>query len=282
CSRCHKQCMPRPPASNAPLPARMIKITDASGAHPMANLVDFHVRKDYICLSHCWGAVRPDCITTKETYQRNTAEIPWSSLPQTFKDAIIVTKLLGKEFLWIDSICIVQGDEHDWMAEASKMCTVYENSFLTLMATKAGDAHGGLLPKDHNVFPLLRRAWVFQERCLSLRVAHFTAEGVVYECYGRGLWSAPRNAAEFVQVWNGIVKVYSGLDLTFHSDKLPALAGLAKQLSSRSKSSGYHPGRFLAGVWENTFAEGLIWSGTNKPPGPGPLTWGAPTWSWAS
>jgi len=53
CSRCHEQCVPRPLSSDTALPARMIKISDNGGDHPAVNLVEFRVREDYICPSHC-------------------------------------------------------------------------------------------------------------------------------------------------------------------------------------------------------------------------------------
>ncbi|KAK1749578.1 heterokaryon incompatibility protein-domain-containing protein [Echria macrotheca] len=339
CARRHKECIPRPIPHDAPLPARMLRITDSGGAHPSVQLVEFPTREDYICLSHCWGQVRPECITTQASYSRNKAGIPWRTIPRTFQDAITITHLLGKQYLWIDSMCIIQGDEADWRSEASKMCSIYENAALTLMATRAANAHDGLLPPPlalftHEIptpglpgrlvlaqqthehlervparpqsyhgtrFPLLHRAWVFQERCLSLRVAHFTAEGVVYECpggfepgipgkeyesfnppplkLGRGLWTAPRNRAEFAGLWNQLVEMYSGLELTFGKDSLPAMAGLAKQMAVKSRERGYDPGRYLAGLWEDTFADSLIWGGrTRVYRGKG---WIAPSWSWA-
>lgn len=106
---------------NPPLPTRVIKITDSlvSGGHPTVRLVESKgVNADYICLSHCWGSLRPSCLTTRETYNRNMVEIPWDSLPLTFQQAIIITRLLGKDFIWIDSICIIQNDEVNWRAEA--------------------------------------------------------------------------------------------------------------------------------------------------------------------
>jgi hypothetical protein len=50
--------------------------------------------------------------------------IPLSSLPKTFLDAIVVTKALGLRYLWIDSLCIIQDDEDDWLAESKTMGTL--------------------------------------------------------------------------------------------------------------------------------------------------------------
>ncbi|KAK0721027.1 heterokaryon incompatibility protein-domain-containing protein, partial [Lasiosphaeris hirsuta] len=351
CSEAHAMC--KSGAAPEPLmPTRVVRITDTGGPRPAVRLVASNgARGEYVCLSHCWGGLRPACITTRDTYQRNTAEIPWSSLPQTFRDAVSVTRLLGKEFLWIDSLCIIQGDDADWRAEAARMCAVYENSFLTLMATKARDGRDGLLRAEspaaaeiHDaslpglVFlreqshfpslgwgdmragggarpeanPLLGRAWAFQERCLSLRAAHFTANGVLYECpegqvcdwsHGRGMAGNLKHsrgsparaglagAREFAAEWARITSAYSGLKLTNDRDRLPALAGMARQLASCGTSNGYRPGRYLAGLWEDTFDRDVMWTPGSvcdssegdmiQVPAAGP-EYIAPTWSWAS
>lgn len=97
----------------------------------------------YVALSHCWGDSRPPCLTTRSTKERNMREITWLSLPNTFRDAIEVTRELNIQFLWIDSLCIVQDDDDDWRQESSKMASVYQNSYLTICATASqSDAIG--------------------------------------------------------------------------------------------------------------------------------------------
>ncbi|KAF4634889.1 hypothetical protein G7Y89_g3210 [Cudoniella acicularis] len=334
CLAGHDQC--KPPVENPPLPTRVIQITDSDSDFPITKLVETEGRHgEYVCLSHCWGQIRPNCLTTRETYGRNTSEIPKSSLPQTFQDAVILTKLLGKEFIWIDSICIIQEDEADWRRESAKMCSIYENSFLTIMATKARDGRGGLLnssppfivgeipgaltagqlffreqavgglrwdgPKldtesAFDLYPLLRRAWVLQERYLSPRAIHFTSHGLYYECLAgsqsdwfmgvdshnskspRGSSAPPASAPDFAKKWADIVTSYSRLDMTFERDKLPALAGIARRLASNTISETY-PGHYLAGLWEGTFSSELMWKSDDHVRS---SEWVAPSWSWAS
>ena len=48
------------------------------------------------------------------------------------------------EYIWIDSLCIVQGDRQDWEQEAAKMASLYENSFLTIAAVDSPNGNGGL------------------------------------------------------------------------------------------------------------------------------------------
>ncbi|ETS81653.1 hypothetical protein PFICI_06655 [Pestalotiopsis fici W106-1] len=70
--------------------------------------------------------------------------IGWDLLPNTFRDAIEVTRELKVQFLWIDSLCIIQDDEDDWKEESSKMASVYRNSYLTICATAGESDDAGL------------------------------------------------------------------------------------------------------------------------------------------
>jgi len=76
--------------------------------------------------------------------------------------------------------------------------------------------------------------------------------------------------------WQKVVEEYSILNLTLPSDKLPAIAGIARQL---------HPSigcTYLAGIWgDGRIAGGLHWEtvGTKRKK---PKIWRAPSWSWAS
>jgi hypothetical protein len=68
--------------------------------------------------------------------------LPNSSLSQTFRDAIVATRKLGLSYIWIDSLCIVQDSEDDWLNESAQMGKIYENSSITLTATLAEDGNG--------------------------------------------------------------------------------------------------------------------------------------------
>jgi hypothetical protein len=64
----------------------------------------------YATLSHCWGAQQPT-ITTKATMSDRERGIPNAQLPQTYRDAVHVCRELGIQYLWIDSLCIIQDSE---------------------------------------------------------------------------------------------------------------------------------------------------------------------------
>ncbi|TEY54699.1 hypothetical protein BOTCAL_0238g00020 [Botryotinia calthae] len=96
----------------------------------------------YITLSHCWGKTRP-LTTTQAKFDAHKKEIPLENLPKTFQDAIIVVRALGIRYIWIDSLCIIQGDDADWDKEAILMASVYSNSYLNIAATGSCDSRGG-------------------------------------------------------------------------------------------------------------------------------------------
>lgn len=167
----------------------------------------------YACLSHCWGEQQL-LKTTKQNLEAHLKSISWNTIPKTFQDAIRVAWHLDLEYLWIDSLCIIQGDADDWVRESSVMCDIYENAYITLAATSALNASVGLFlkdnggsmeisgsvspdtnfklimrrcydhpsPHDTDIWPLFRRAWVLQERLLSPRVIHFNEHELVWEC----------------------------------------------------------------------------------------------------
>lgn len=70
--------------------------------------------------------------------------IPISSLPKTFRDAIVLARQLGSRFMWIDALCIVQDDEEDWQHEAATMIDVFSNSMCHIAAAASEDVNGGL------------------------------------------------------------------------------------------------------------------------------------------
>ena len=124
------------------LPTRVLRI---GGPQQVALHISNSEKASYICLSHCWGEKSHTLLrTTTTTLQRFQSDISWGELPNTFRDAIHVTYQLGYNFLWIDSLCIVQDSTEDWRREGSMMADIYESAIVTIAATKAPNAHSGL------------------------------------------------------------------------------------------------------------------------------------------
>ncbi|CAM1500516.1 Fc.00g096780.m01.CDS01 [Cosmosporella sp. VM-42] len=173
----------------------------------------------YTALSHCWG--NPELVpkTTTETLaQFMVAGLPLDELPPTFQHAIQITRKLNVEYLWIDSLCIVQDDPLDKSRELTTMDLIYSMAICTIVASGSADGLGGcFLPRgsdpDSHVRPytimvnkpktklsvtiqpyladwgqaltsgpLFKRGWCFQERQLAKRVIHFTKAQILWEC----------------------------------------------------------------------------------------------------
>jgi len=65
-------------------------------------------------------------------------------LPKTFRDAIEVVRHLNLQYIWIDSLCIIQDSKEDWAQEAALMHQVYSNAIVNIAADDAKDGTEGL------------------------------------------------------------------------------------------------------------------------------------------
>lgn len=128
--------------------SRILDVGDVSNA-PAVNLcLSDELGSDvkYATLSHCWGGVSTSEIPSLTTgvYRDFLQCITITNLPQTFQDAIQLTRRLGIRYLWIDSLCIVQDSREDWLDQSVIMGNIYHGSYLNIAATKSTDPHGGL------------------------------------------------------------------------------------------------------------------------------------------
>lgn len=202
------------------------------------------------------------------------------------------------------------------------MCNIYAQSYLTIAATHSKNPFGGCfrtsyvragqtytfhrgktgpkyqvhtretLPhindfeignKEEIHFPLLNRAWVFQERVLSPRTLHFGPQELLWECKQTkacecsnwpGYTSKLRNVRlEWLHMtmdsppvqyagkaiaspaewkWRRIVEQYTSNTLTKDSDIFPALQGVARSIGPGS--------RYRAGIWaDDSLLQALLW-----------------------
>ncbi|OTA97779.1 hypothetical protein M434DRAFT_65246 [Hypoxylon sp. CO27-5] len=126
------------------LPTRVI---DVFASDRRVTLFQTHGRRgEYVTLSHCWGT-SSRLMATKESIKDLEEGIAISFLPKTFQDAIKITQRLGKKYLWIDCLCIIQDDPDDWEREAAAMSQVYRNFYLTISAAASRDSYTGCFPK---------------------------------------------------------------------------------------------------------------------------------------
>ncbi|TIC94981.1 hypothetical protein CH35J_007881 [Colletotrichum higginsianum] len=271
----------------------------------------------YAALSHCWGPPekRPPC-TLRGNLAEHKEGIPWLTLSQTFRDACGLCADLGIGYLWIDSLCIIQDDAADWETEASVMGLTYEQASLVIAASAAADSSQGLFGvrrrnefaqlryrgrRDSGVYayqsrspkyhvdngPLNARAWVLQEYILARRAAHFTRWGVVWTCrrdpavavdeYDGGSGGGRSSVHQIPHTWENVVRDYSRRGLTYKSDKLVAIQGLAAAWAERQGKTPF------CGLVLEDMPLGLAWFWSGH--GGEKLVrdvGGAPSWSWAS
>ncbi|TGO20806.1 hypothetical protein BPAE_0264g00080 [Botrytis paeoniae] len=134
CHNCHNTNLPQ-------LPTRVIDVTPNQTRIVHSNGIKAH----YIALSHCWGGEIPSSTTTA-TLPQYENELPFQLLPANFRDAITITRELGVQYLWIDSLCIIQDSKHDWEQESQKMGTVYRDALVTIYAMSSKASTGGIIP----------------------------------------------------------------------------------------------------------------------------------------
>ena len=90
---------------------------------------------DYVALSYVWGG---------EPQQRIELGGDIGELPKSLEDGISFTKIIGKQYLWIDSLCIDQSDEEDKARQIDRMWSIYRGAYVTVIALSGTSAQAGL------------------------------------------------------------------------------------------------------------------------------------------
>ena len=166
--------------------------------------------------------------------------------------------------------------------------------------------------------PLESRGWVVQEIIMSRRILKFGSSELEWVCnskhaseghphekpplyaHEKDCFDALRNLSSQISrfgplirhnIWYDIVEHYTKCELSYKSDMLPALSGVATQYQKLTGD------RYFAGLWKSDLARGLLWRtphlspyqlsvNTGKARGcrgsSRPASYRAPTWSWAS
>ncbi|KAK1992423.1 heterokaryon incompatibility protein [Colletotrichum falcatum] len=132
----------RPPR----LPRRVLDLRRFSNEGKLSLLESEGMRGAYVCLSYTWGP-KNNAVTTPDNLRANLDNILYDQLPQTYKDAITVTTAFGVPFLWIDGLCIIQGDRDsaDWKEQSSQMAEIYGSSLLVIAAANCTSVEDGFL-----------------------------------------------------------------------------------------------------------------------------------------
>ncbi|OCL08139.1 heterokaryon incompatibility, partial [Glonium stellatum] len=116
-------------------------------------LIDVHARSivqprkfvKYCALSYVWGSIEQPFLT-----KRNNLESPNAlhslNLPTTIIDAMALCRKIDCQYLWVDSLCIIQDSDNIKARQIQSMADVYSLSYLCIVAAAGDDANSGLSP----------------------------------------------------------------------------------------------------------------------------------------
>jgi hypothetical protein len=219
CVQQHMECKSVVDTSPKILPGRLVYISPCEdGPLRLCETSGLVPDTPYMTLSHCWGS-KDFLRLTSENYDELKVQIPFEKLTKTFQDAIAITRFNKIEYLWIDSLCIIQDSRQDWEKESSLMKDIYSNTFCNIAASHANNGEkgcfvdrtlsggsvminipvtfkavngfhpgiweardtGSWLPEVLNS-PLQERAWVFQEDVLPPRTLYFSSKQIHFMC----------------------------------------------------------------------------------------------------
>jgi hypothetical protein len=199
----------------AKLPTRLIDVGDST-RDPRLVTTSGDIGT-WIALSYCWGG---DSEFVYNDSKKEALEdgIRLSGFPQTLQDAILITRELGLQYVWIDALCIKQDSAEDWTKEAARMKNVYSGAVLTIVAANSPSTRTGIFHKretgmraglewrynnqdtantpqlvhlrpgnelwDHSLqkSTLMTRGWTLQEGLLAPRTLSFGSQQMVWEC----------------------------------------------------------------------------------------------------
>jgi hypothetical protein len=213
CDASHQDC---PLMKAGPLPTRVIEVGD-SRCDQQKLLITNGVSAHYVALSYCWGMQPQHLVTTESNIDNLCRDIPASSFPQTIQDAILITRKLGFQYLWVDALCILQDSAVDKAREITRMGEVYQSAAITLVAASARSCQEGFLHRRSHPWPnhawqtfnlpfrctdgslgeltleprdtyytgdqpINHRAWTLQESLLSPRKLIYSTTPLVWQC----------------------------------------------------------------------------------------------------
>ena len=218
CQMLHSTCYVQQDEQRLKQPSRLISVTEKQGDIKLRLCSHSEYANDvvmYLTLSHCWG-IEERLTLKKSNLEAFGKEIPFKMLPKTFADAMMVTLKLDHHYLWIDSLCILQDDETDWLHESPRMGDIYRNAVCNIAVLGAAGDHEGCFAKraalgfqplqlsirSNNFYleppsieqrrsvnqnlqglpPLLTRGWVIQEVVLAPRTLYYGSELLFWEC----------------------------------------------------------------------------------------------------
>jgi hypothetical protein len=173
---------------------------------------------EYIALSYVWVRRAPNTLKTADIrydtihdqrFESSYGLLDKNELPRTILDAMFVVASIGENYLWVDSLCIIQDDDDDLRHNLREMHRIYSCANLTVVAAHGDNSDAGipgLYPESRNIHLLeevvegvsiyekespmtieicettwRKRAWTYQEHSFSDRCLVFANQRAYYE-----------------------------------------------------------------------------------------------------
>ncbi|KAF6799422.1 heterokaryon incompatibility protein [Colletotrichum sojae] len=302
------------------LPTRVIDVGETPHDQPWLFVPNTPTRAKYIALSYCWGQTNTFVVTPTNVNQLQQG-FPTTALPLTLRDVVELTRDLGLRYLWIDALCILQGDHpdsrRDWAVEFPRMHEYYGNAYLTVSAAGACDADGGLfapqveygriLADTGGYFsanrydpgpkltgqPINARGWTMQEALMSPRMLVFSSLGLAWQCRRTGLGRAVDASgtvdAEVEHAYTlpapPAKPDWMRIVEDYSHRKLTSPGDKLPAIASLAHLYGTTTApddRYLAGLWKADLLRQLLWHIDLSERSFRPPKYRAPTWSWAA
>lgn len=125
---CSNSCT-HPQPSSSFLPTRRIAIANNSnecriiGSSDIPSIISSKAGTRYLALTYCWGdrdeASQQKKLTPDTVPSLYNPGVSISDLTPIQKNTIKLAKALSIPFVWIDALCILQGDVEDWERESA-------------------------------------------------------------------------------------------------------------------------------------------------------------------
>ncbi|OTA70156.1 HET-domain-containing protein [Hypoxylon sp. EC38] len=115
----------------------------------------------YITMSHRWLTPKPPVLKRDNIENLKKEGISLSDLPQSFQDAVNITRNLRVKYLWIDSLCILQDSEEDFHREAEGMGHIYAGGVFNIVASNSYSWGTTLFPSrvGKDLVPIVHPSW---------------------------------------------------------------------------------------------------------------------------
>jgi hypothetical protein len=120
-----------------------IRVIDVENRYIMS----IDISSQYVALSYVWGGKEiPQLKLQASNFRRlsSSGSLKDGDIPTTVSDSIRVCQLLGRRYLWIDALCIMQDDPEEQASQIKEMHRIYANAEFTIVAAGGPDSWTGL------------------------------------------------------------------------------------------------------------------------------------------